>query len=168
MKVKNKVTLLNAISNLIFQFITIVSTLIIPKLILSSFGSEVNGIVSSLNQFLYYVTLLEGGVTGVIVASLFKPLVDKDKEKISSILKTTKKFYNKIGLIFMGFSFILALIYPIIFKTEFSYFYVFSLTVILAVKTIIQYMFSLTLKTLLQADKKVYIISFTNSILYLA
>ena len=124
-KLKNKITLLNAISNLILQFVTIISTLIVPKLILSYFGSEINGIVSSLTQFLNYVTLLEGGVTGVIVASLFKPIVENDSKKISSILKTTKRFYSKVAWLFVGFSVILAIIYPIAFKTDFSYFYVF-------------------------------------------
>lgn len=164
-KIKNKVTLLNSISSLFLQVITIISTLIIPRLILSYFGSEVNGLVSSLTQFLNYITLLEGGVTGVIVASLYQPLVRGDRNKLSAIIKTIKKFYTNIGLIFLVYAFILALIYPIIFKTEFSYLYIFILTIVLAVKLVIQYMFSLTLKSLLQADKKVYIVSITNSIM---
>lgn len=69
---KNKVTLLNMISGLILQFFTIVSGFILPKIILTCFGSEVNGLVSSLNQFLSYITLVEGGITGVIVANLYQ------------------------------------------------------------------------------------------------
>ena len=48
---KNKVTLLNMVSGLVLQIFTIISGFIIPRIILEYFGSEVNGLVSSLNQF---------------------------------------------------------------------------------------------------------------------
>lgn len=158
-KLKNKVTLLNMISSLLLQLVTIISGFIVPKLILSTFGSNINGLVSSLNQFLSYITLLEGGITGIIMTNLYKPLVEKDYNKVGTILKTADSFYKKIGFIFMVYSFIVATIYPVIFNVSFSYFYVFSLTIILSINLFVQYMFSLTLRTLLNADKKIYIVS---------
>ena len=160
--IKNKVTLLNVLSSLLLQIFNIVSAFIIPRIILSYFGSEVNGLVSSLTQFLSYITLVEGGVTGVITASLYKPLVNKDFEKVSSIVKTSNSFFRKIGLLFIGYSLIVALIYPLFFNKLFSFIYIFSLTLILAIDLLIQYMYSLTLRTLLIADKKVYVVSFTR------
>lgn len=166
-KLKNKITLLNMISTLLLQLITIISGFVIPKIILSFFGSNVNGLVSSLTQFLNYIALIEGGITGVVTASLYKPLCDNDDQKISSIVKTTNKFYKKIGMIFIIYTLLLAFLYPLLFNTNFSYFYVFSLTIILSLSLLIQYMFSLTLRTLLNADKKVYIVSITQSIIIL-
>ncbi len=162
---KNKITLLNIISSLVLQICTIISGFIIPKIILNYFGSEVNGLISSINQFLSYISLIEGGVTGVITSSLYKPLVNKDESKIGSIINTANVFYKKVGFIFIVYSLILAIIYPIIFNTGFSYIYVFTLTLILSLSLVIQYMFSLTLKTLLNADKKVYIVSITQTII---
>ena len=95
---KNKATLLNMISGLILQLFTLVSGFILPKIILIYFGSEVNGLVSSLNQFLSYITLVEGGITGVIVANLYKPIVDQDNRKISSVLITADRFYKRLVL----------------------------------------------------------------------
>lgn len=164
-KIKSNITLLNTISNVILQILTLISGFIIPKIILSYFGSSVNGLVSSINQFLSYISLVEGGITGVLMAKLYKPLYEKDNKKISSIVKTANNFYRKIGLIFIIYSVILAFIYPIIFKVEFSYIYVFVLILILSINLFIQYMFSLTFKSLLNADKKVYIVSFTQSII---
>lgn len=163
LKIKNNVALLNVISNFILQFFTIVSGFILPKLILSFFGSDVNGIVSSLNQFLNYISLLEGGVTGVILANLYKPIKENDEEKISSIITTTNGFYKKIALIFCIYSVLLATIYPLMIKSQFNFIFIFSLTLILAVNLFIQYNFSLSLKNLLIADKKGYIISFFQS-----
>lgn len=160
---KNKVTLLNMISGVVLQFFTLVSGFILPKIILTCFGSEVNGLVSSLNQFLSYITLVEGGITGVIVANLYKPIVEQDNNKISSILVTADRFYKKIGALFIAYSVILSIIYPLHFKTEFTFSYVCSLTLILSLTLLIQYMYSLTLRTLLNADKKGYVVNFTQT-----
>ena len=96
---KQRVTLLNVVSSVLLQLCTIVSGFIVPKIVLSTFGSDVNGLISSLNQLLCYITLLEGGVTSVISASLYKPLATKDMDKTNSVLVTAKKFYQKIGAI---------------------------------------------------------------------
>ena len=162
---KNKATLLNMISGLVLQFFTLVSGFILPKITLTYFGSEVNGLVSSINQFLSCITLMEGGVTGVIVASLYGPIVERDKVKISAVLVAADKFYKKIGAFFIVYSIVLSIAYPLFFKTEFDFSYLCSLTLILSITLLIQYMFSLTLKTLLNADKKGYIVNFTQTLI---
>lgn len=162
MKMKNKVTLVNMISSLALQICTIISGFIIPKIILSYFGSDTNGLISSLNQFLSYISLLEGGVTGVVAANLYKPLVNGDNQKLSAVVVTSKKFFNKVGAIFVAYTFCLAIVYPLVFEMDF--WYVFFLTVILSMNLLVQYMFSITLRTLLNADKKLYIVSFTQII----
>ena len=163
--IKKNVTLVNATSSMILQLLTIISGFIIPKLILLNFGSEVNGLISSFNQFFGYISLVEGGLTGVVMAKLYKPLKNKDDEKISSIVCTTKKFYSKLSKIFIGYTVILAIVYPIIVKTKFSYFYVCTLGLILGIGLFIQYNFSLALRILLNADKKVYVVSITQIII---
>ena len=164
-RLKGKITLINILANLVLQLANILTWFIIPKLILSYFGSSVNGLVSSLTQFLSYIGLIEGGVTGVVIASLYKPLTKKDNNKISSILKTANSFYKRIGLIFIIYSLLLAVIYPLLFKESFSFLYIFSLTIILSFSLLIQYMFSLNLKNLLTADKKGYIVSLTQTLI---
>ena len=155
-KKKNRVTLLNILSNIILQITNIITWFVIPKIILSCFGSDVNGLVSSISQFLSYISLVEGGISGVVMASLYKPLVNQDNEKLSSVIRTSDKFYKRIGLIFVIYSILLGMIYPIIFKTGFSYLYVFSLVLILAINLFIQYMFSITFRNLLNADKPIF------------
>lgn len=160
---KKRITLLNIISSIILQLITIMSGFIIPKIILSYFGSNTNGLISSLNQFLNYITLVEGGIGGVIAANLYKPIVDNDIKKISSIYNTADSFYKRIGLIYFIYSIILAVVYPFIFNKSFDWMFVFSLTLILSINLFVQYMFSLSYKIILNADKKGYVVSFTQT-----
>lgn len=162
---KNRLTLLNILSNILLQAINVAYGFIVPKIILCYFGSNVNGLICSITQFLSYITIVEGGITGVVMASLYKPLVVKDNEKISSILKTSNNFYKKIGIIYIFYSMILAFLYPLIFNYNFSYKYIFTLVIILSINMLIQYMYSLTFRNLLNADKKCYIVSFTQSII---
>ena len=164
-KIKNNITLLNVISNVILQFVTIISGFIIPRIILTNFGSEVNGLVSSLNQFLNYISIFEGGLGGVVLANLYKPLYNKDKDKISSVVKTTQSFYHKIAMIFIIYTLLVGVLYPLLNNSSFSFSYIFSLTLILSVTLFVQYNFSLAYRLLLQADKKVYIVSITQILL---
>ena len=96
------------VTSLVMQIVTILSGFIIPRLILGFFGSEVNGLVNSLNQFLNYIAIVEGGMTGVVTASLYKPLVDHNTKKVSAVLKTASAFYKKIGIIFVLYTTVLA------------------------------------------------------------
>lgn len=161
---EKKITLLNVISNVFLQLVTVLSGFIIPKIILSYFGSNVNGLVSSINQFLNYITLIEGGISGVIMASLYKPILDNDTKKLSSIIKTSDKFYKNIGYIYILYSLLLAVFYPL-FMHDFSFIFIFSLVLILSSGLLIQYMFALSYRNLLNADKKGYIVSFAATII---
>ena len=49
----------NTISSLVFQVTTIICGFILPRLILNAFGSEVNGLVNSITQFLGVISFLE-------------------------------------------------------------------------------------------------------------
>ena len=158
----------NIICSVLLQIVTIASGFVIPKVILVYFGSSVNGLISSINQFLNYIQLLEGGLSGVIMAALYKPLANHDKEKISGIVKAAQSFFQKIGIIYIVYALIIAFAYPVIVDTGFSYKYTFALVLVLALNLIIQYFFCLSYKLLLNADRKVYYVSITQIIIVFA
>ena len=162
-KTKN-ITLINTIFSLLLQIVTIISGFIIPRLILKTFGSDVNGLVSSLNQFLSYISLIEGGLTGVVLASLYKPLEEKNYNKVSGIVKATNKFFKKLAIIFLVYTLFLSIIYPIVVTSSFSFEFICYLTWILSINLFMQYFFSLTWRILLQADKKVALVSIVQII----
>ena len=100
---RSKKAIVNIISLLLFQATTIICGFIVPKLIISNYGSNVNGLIASINRFLAYITVLEIGFGTVIKALLYKPIAKKDKEEIVNILKATDRFYKKISLLFIGY-----------------------------------------------------------------
>lgn len=164
-KVFRKPSFLNPFSGIILQLFNLISTFILPKIILSFFGSEVNGLVSSLCNFLLYISIFEASVSNIVMSYFYKPIKDNDIERISKIFNTCDMFYRKITILFLCYTVALSIMYPLVFNLNFSFGYVASLTIILSLSYMIQYSFSNSLRTILKADKKVYIVNFTQTLI---
>ncbi len=160
---KNKVTLTNMMTGLALQLCLIVSGLIVPRLILRYFGSGTNGLVASVRQFLSYIALIEGGVTTVVSAGLYKPLVQRDNAALSALLVTARRFYTRIGCVFAVCALALAVLYPLASGLDFAG--TASLIVILALSELIRFLFAMTGQVLLAADKKQYIVSLVQIVI---
>ncbi|KGF09403.1 hypothetical protein HMPREF1635_03030 [Clostridiales bacterium S5-A14a] len=154
---------INTVASLILNVVTIIGGFIMPRLIIGSLGSEVNGLYLSLEQYLNYFSLAEGGLGGIVVASLYKPLFDGDIQKVSKIIVTVTKFFRKIAMLFIIYMLLVAIAYPLLVKNSFSYYYVFTLTIILGVNFFIRYYSMLIWRMLLNADKKVYVTAFVQT-----
>lgn len=161
----------NAIFNIVFAFIlqliSALSGLILPRLIIPKYGSDVNGLIVSITQFLSYVSLLEGGVEGVIRSSLYKPMAEKDMNKVSSILKGAVNFFRKVAVIFIIYLVFLCLLYPVIVAKNFDPVFTILMILILSLGTFLQYYFSLPYISLFSADQKVRIVYVTDGIIIL-
>lgn len=114
-------TTINAACSLLLQATNIISGLIIPRVIISALGSETNGLVSSLSQFLNCAALLEGGLSLTVMANLYTPLHKRNRRKISALMNASKKIYKQISYIFIIYAFCIAIIYPLTTETSFSF-----------------------------------------------
>lgn len=161
---RSKKAFRNIVSSLLLQVVSIITGLIIPGLIISFYGSTTNGLIASITQFLGYITLLEAGVGGVTRAALYKPLAENNTRDISSIIKSTTKFFKKIGFIFLGYLLVLAFVLPIVIESANTYLFIFILVLIMGGGTFAQYYFGITNQLLLQADQKQYIIFYLQSV----
>ena len=154
----------NAISSLILQSTTIMQGLILPRLILYTFGSETNGLVSSINNLLGFISLLEGGLGAVVLAELYGPIEKKDDEKIQGILGACQSFFSKLTLVFLVYTILVAFFYPRYIDTSLSKGAVSVLVLILSMTTVAQYLFSITYRLLLQAEQKLYIVNYVSAV----
>ena len=48
-------------ANLFLQIVVFISGIILPRFILQAYGSSINGMITSVNQFLTYLGLAEAG-----------------------------------------------------------------------------------------------------------
>ena len=79
---RGKKLLKNITLSIAVQIITAICGFIIPKLIIEQYGSAINGLVSSITQFLAYITFLEAGIGPVIKAALYKPIAKNDNATV--------------------------------------------------------------------------------------
>lgn len=153
-------TKLNILSSLALQVVTAVCGLILPRFILLHYGSEANGLIQSVSQILSYTVLLEGGIGGVLRAALYRPLANEDEAAISDIYNQIRSTFRKISIVFILFSFVLALTMKFIVATQFDYWYVLSMVAILSAGTYFSYYLALPQRLLMNADQRLYIIQF--------
>lgn len=152
---------LNAALSIVYQLITIVCGFIIPKLIIENFGSDINGLLSSISHFLGIIALCELGMGAVVPASLYKPIAEKNSEEISRIFLSSEKFFRKIAYAMLVYVCGMTLLYPMIIS-DYSNFYTASLIIIIASSTFAQYYFGITNSLLINADQKQYVTYLVN------
>lgn len=153
----------NTLSTGLLQIITMISGFIVPKVMLVFFGSEVNGVVTSITQFISYLTLLEAGLSGATTFSLYKPIAVRDTDAINRILVAAKNLYYKTGHIFSCLVVLCAIIYPfLIHSTVLNYDELFCLFIILGVNGVLEFYTLAKYRALLTADQKTYIISLAS------
>lgn len=162
---KNKDVIKNILASILQQVVTVICGFIAPRLIIYTYGSNVNGMVTSITQFLGYITLLEAGIAPVVKAALYKPIVACDKEKIEKILKAAEHFFRVIAIIFIFYLILLCIVFPNIYSAEYSTLYTVSLVVIIAISTLFEYFFGMTYNIYLQAMQKNYVVSVVKIIL---
>ena len=147
----------NTISSLSYQVVAIVCGFILPKAILSAYGSEVNGLVSSISQFLSIITFLDFGVGSVVRSSYYKPLAEKDYYKISCVYKSATIYFNRIAKIMLGYIIVLIITYPAFINSRFDFAYTATLIAAMSISNLANYFIGITKSQLLSADQHGYI-----------
>ena len=154
---RKKKLLLNTGTGILKQVIMVICGFILPRYMLLYYGSAVNGVVSSITNFLSFISLLDMGVGAVVQANLYKPLADGDNDQISRIVISSERFFRRLAYIFIGYIAVLCVVFPIFVNSTFSPLFSISLLIIISISTLAQYLFGMTYQILLNADQRSYI-----------
>lgn len=147
----------NTFSSLLFQVTTIICGFILPRLILTAFGSDVNGLVNSITQFLGIISFLELGVGAVVQSSLYKPLAEHDEDQVSMVIKSANRFFRTIARILLVYVVFLVIFYPMFAKQQFGHAYTAALIIVISISSFAQYYFGIVNRLLLTADQHGYV-----------
>lgn len=151
-------------SGVLLSLCTLISGFIVPKLIISTYGSEINGLASSITQFISYFSLLEAGLAGASIYALYKPLAERDQSKINSILSESKSSYLKIGTIYLLLVLCMSFIYPLLTSSVLSYFNTALLVLSIGFSGALEFYTMSRYRVLLSATQKTYVISIAGII----
>ncbi len=142
---------------LLSQFVATVCAFIIGRKILATFGSEANGLLQSVTRFMSFITLLEGGFGGVIKATLYKPLHQKDQLQLCKLFNSMRSIFKKLSLIVLIYAIVIGIFYKKLSESSYDWWTCFCLVLVISAATITEYVGGISYNLILQADRKVYI-----------
>ncbi|TWD97410.1 O-antigen/teichoic acid export membrane protein [Neobacillus bataviensis] len=162
---KAKRSFLNLLVGLGSQIITIVLGIFIPRLILVHFGSEVNGLLTSITQIIVYFTLLEAGVGAASLQALYKPVANGEKNSINEILAATSSYYKKTGIFYFFAVIALAVIYPLVINSSINKVTIMVVILFTGLGGAVNYYYQGKYRILLTAEGKSYIVTSITTII---
>lgn len=148
---------MNVLFSLLYQLTIVVSGFILPRLILQYYGSEVNGLVSSITQFLSIISLAQMGVGAVVQAAFYKPIADRDSKKINQIFTSSSRFFNTIAILLLIYVFSLIFLYPKLNNVHYDFYFTTMLIIAISINAYSQYYIGITYRILLNALQYMYI-----------
>ena len=131
--------------------------LLIPRLVIASYGSEINGVLSSSANVLSYLALIEAGISAAAVQGLYGPIGKKDRQSTSRIAVATRKTYRKYFWFYLIAMVATSAIFPLFVKSSLNYFLIFGIIAIEGLSASLTFYFASTLTVLLSTDGKDYV-----------
>lgn len=147
----------NAVTGLITQLIIIALGLIVPRIMITNYGSDTNGLTNTLTQIFSYIALLEAGIGQSTRNALYKPITENDRDGVCKILSVSRKYYWKITKYYAGVVILMAVLLPFVLKTELSAKTVFAVVFFEGMSGVIRFMFTENWMQLLMAEGKGYV-----------
>lgn len=154
----------NAISGFICQIIILLLGFIVPRIIILNYGSDVNGLFSTITQIFTYMSLLEAGIGQATRNLLYKPFKSKDKNKISDISSLSQKYFKKITYYYFIGIILVSLIMPFIIKSQINRNDIFLCFLFQGLSGCISFYFIQTQTIILSVDGKGYVNNYINVI----
>ena len=154
-----KRSIVNMVSAAIGQLLAMAIGFLLPRLFITNFGSEVNGLINSANEILVYLALFEAGVGAVTLHALYGPVARQGWGEINGILSATNVYYKKAGTLYVIVLAAVAFIYPFIIAVELPHLTVSLVVFFVGLPQVVSFYVQAKYILLLKADGRNYAIT---------
>ena len=164
---RKKLVYLNTVMTLLTQIVSVLLGFGIRKIFINTLGVTYLGYNSVFSNILQMLNLADLGIGVAITSFLYKPIADKDNEKITALMYMYKKVYHVLGLVVLGLGIAISIFIPVIItdvNTNYSYLRI--LFFINLVGTVSTYYLAYK-RTLLIAAQKSYFTTLVDMVVYL-
>lgn len=125
-----------------------------------NYGSDTNGLTTTISQIFTYIALLESGIGQAAQNALYPYLKKKDKTGISFVLSIARRYFRRISLLYFVIVICLAAALPFILKTNVDNISIFFYCFFEGLTSMVAFYFTSTWVFFLNANGKSY---FTNA-----
>ena len=152
-----KKVLKNIFASALPQIMNIITNLILPSMIILRFGSEINGLISSIKVIISYVSIVGAGIATATTQRLYEPVAKKQTNVVRGMLNASNKMFNKFGTIYCGIVLIVAILYPLFIETNIEYITIVLLMLAMSISGASEFFAIGRCRSLLYADQKTYV-----------
>jgi len=145
------------VASTLCQVVVLVCGLILPPLLISQYGSEVNGLLNLVKQLMSYFGVVCLGLGVSAQVALYKPIADSDWKSINAVLAAARHFYNISGAIFAALIFVSSAVVPFVVDTSIPVLDIVLVVLITGVGSISEYVIITKYKVFLSANQKQYV-----------
>ncbi len=157
-------TLKNMIMSLTYEIMLILFGLVVPRMIIDTYGSEVNGLTSTITHILSILNLLQAGAVGASIFQMYKPVAEKDYYQISMVLESSRRYFRKIGVIFLALVLVAAPIMSLTTESELAVWEQLLAFLILGANGMIYFLFTAWYDILFSSHQKRFLLSLAGII----
>lgn len=153
----------NSIVALSFYAVTFLLSFIARRVLLKYLGPDILGLNTTATSLLGFLNIAELGIGTAIAVTLYKPLQEKNQERINEIVSLQGWFYRRVAWVIIGASCILAAFFPLIFKNSgLPIWYAFASYGVLLFSSLLGYFFNYK-QIVLSANQQQYLVQFSFS-----
>ena len=147
--------------NLIITFgvyaLLLILNIVVSKVVLISYGSEVNGLLASVNQVYSYIALLEAGIGTATITALYAPLAKKNKEEINQVCSASVSYYRHVLKWYVLCVIIVSFVWPFFVDSSIEYWTIFGVILIQGISNALTFYYVSATTNYLVASGKNYI-----------
>ena len=160
-----KRALLNFAASTLYQVISLLVGMILPKFYTETFGSVYNGLNQSVSQIMSLLHVLQFGISAAAIQMMFRPIARNDERGIAAIYWDTGRQYRKMGYIFIGVIVPVIAVFPLLIKEDLSYQIVAFFLLARTISSAMEYFFQAKYSVLMVAHNMSFMIYSFNIIL---
>lgn len=153
----------NVIISFCGQLLVIMMGFLIPKIMISRYGSDVNGLLGTITQVCAYMALLEAGITTASRNELLKPISENDRQGVCNALSISQRYFRGITWIYAFCVVAFSIILPFILKSNVDKVIIFWAVLLEGFSGVIGFYYIETFSTLLSVDGRSYVNNAVNT-----
>lgn len=168
MSVKNdKSVSQNMIAILIYQLVALVAGLLVPKMILETYGAQMHGLTSTITNLSQYIMLINTGIVNVAMSALYKPFAESNYQRVNEVVNAARKTNFRMGNLSAFLVTLLAFVLAfIIHKDGIAFQITVLITLVMGMQQVLERYLICTYQIIVQASQRMYVVYIINTISY--
>lgn len=136
------------------------------SVIISVFGVNVNSIIQATGDVFSYLVLLESGLGAAYLFKMYKPLAKNKKKKVYSLYLGLQRKLKRVSIYMVLILFLISIFYPYILgENDVPHLQSSLIIILLGLRFVFPYYFTIARKNLLKAEERQYIVTFVDGII---